>query len=69
MLCKKHPLKEGDVPPHLAIWYDAYIDDTDNTMKDDKYPWLDKHDKRLSMSDREIIEWKVNLKDSKLTKD
>ena len=32
-------------------------------QENDKYPWLNKDDKICNMSDIEIIEWKVNLKD------
>ena len=38
-------------------------------MKDDEYPWLDKMTKQWNMSDREIIMWMVDLKDSKFTQE
>ena len=37
---------EGDIPPHLAVRSDAYTDDTNRTMKSDKYPGFTKDDKK-----------------------
>ena len=31
---------------------------------DDKYPWLDPDDDRRNMTDKEILQMKLNLKDS-----
>ena len=64
-LQNKNP--KEDTQPHLAIQSDTYIDDTNKTIKDDKYPWLDKDDKRGKISDRRI-KYKIQIKDSKLTK-
>ena len=60
---------EDVVPCYLARRSATTIADTNKTTKDDKYPWLTMHDQRLNMTDREIIEWKVNIKDSRHTKD
>ena len=38
------------------------------TCDTDKYPWLDDSDKRKHMTDREILDKYINLKDSCLTK-
>ena len=59
---------EGDTPSHLATRSCTYISDTNNTTKDDKYLWLNKEHKRPNMTDREIIHWKLNFKEYKLTK-
>ena len=39
-------LDEGDTPPHLATGSDSCIKDVNKTTKDNKYPWLDKDNKR-----------------------
>ena len=40
------------------------IDDTNKSTPDDKYPWLDPDDPRRNMTDKEILQMKLNLKDS-----
>ena len=52
---------EDAVPPHLVIVSDLNIIETNMVTKDDRYPWLDKDDKRGNMTDREIPEWKVEF--------
>ena len=42
------------------------IDDTNKSTPDDKYPWLDPDDIRRNMTDKEILQMKLNLKDSVL---
>ena len=42
------------------------IDDMNKSTPDDKYPWLDPDDIRRSMTDKEILQMKLNLKDSVL---
>ena len=42
------------------------VDDTNKSMSDDKYPWLDPDDIRRNMTDKEILQMKLNLKDSVL---
>ena len=39
------------------------IDDTNKSIPDDKYPWLDPDDIRRNMTDKEILQMKLNLKD------
>ena len=41
-------------------------DDTNKSTSDDKYPWLDPDDIRRNMTDKEILQMKLNLKDSVL---
>ena len=38
------------------------------STSDDKYPWLDPDDIRRNMTDTEILQMKLNLKDSVLDK-
>ena len=40
------------------------IDDTNKSTPDDKYPWLDPDDVRRNMTDKEILQMKLNFKDS-----
>ena len=42
------------------------IGDTNKPTPDDKYPWLDPDDVRRNMTDKEILQMKLNLKDSVL---
>ena len=42
------------------------VDDTNKPTSDDKYPWLDPDDIRRNMTDKEILQMKLNLKDSVL---
>ena len=42
------------------------IDDTNKSTSDDKYPWLDPDDIRRNMTNKEILQMKLNLKDSVL---
>ena len=40
---------------------DTHTNNTNKKTKDNRYSWLDIDGKRGIMSDREIIDWKVNL--------
>ena len=42
------------------------VDNTNKSTSDDKYPWLDSDDIRRNMTDKEILQMKLNLKDSVL---
>ena len=42
------------------------VDDTNKSTSDGKYPWLDPEDIRRNMTDIEILQMKLNLKDSVL---
>ena len=39
------------------------VDDTNKSTSDDKYAWLDPDDIRRNMTDKEILQMKLNLKD------
>ena len=55
-----HPTKM----PHIAARTETPIDDTNKSTPDDKYPWLDPDDPRRNMTDKEILQMKLNLKDT-----
>ena len=52
--------------PCITTHTDMPIDDTNKSTPDDKYPWLDPDDIRRNMTDKEILQMKLNLKDSML---
>ena len=55
-----HPAKM----PCITTRTELPIDDTNKSTPDDKYPWLDPDDPRRNMTDKEILQIKLNLKDS-----
>ena len=59
-----HPTEMPRITTHAEI----PIDDTNKSTPDDKYPWLDPDDVRRNMTDKEILQMKLNLKDSILNK-
>ena len=52
--------------PKILTFTDTITDKTNIPTKDDKYPWLDRDDKRRHMTDAEILRHKLNLEDSLL---
>ena len=52
--------------PHITTCTELPVDDTNKSTLDDKYPWLDSDDIRRNMTDKEILQMKLNLKDSVL---
>ena len=50
--------------PCITTRTELPIDDTNKSTPDDKYPWLDPDDVRRNMTDKEILQMKLNLKDS-----
>ena len=54
------PLKCHGITTHTEL----PIDDTNKSTPDDKYPWLDSDDVRRNMTDKEILQMKLNLKGS-----
>ena len=52
--------------PRITTCTEMPIDDTNKSTPDDKYPWLDPDDIRKNMTDKEILQMKLNLKDSVL---
>ena len=52
--------------PHITTCTELPVDDTNKSTPDDKYPWLDPDDVRRNMTDKEILQMKLNLKGSVL---
>ena len=52
--------------PHITTCTEMSSNDTNKSIPDDKYPWLDPDDIRRNMTDKEILRMKLNLKDSVL---
>ena len=52
--------------PCITTCTEMPIHDTNKSTPDDKYPWLDPEDIRRNMTDKEILQMKLNLKDSVL---
>ena len=52
--------------PHITTCTKLLVDDTNKPTSDDKYPWLESDDIRRYMTDSEILQMKLNLKDSVL---
>ena len=52
--------------PCITTCIELPIDDMKKSTSDDKYPWLDPDDIRRNMTDKEILQMKLNLKDSVL---
>ena len=50
--------------PCITTRTELPIDDTNKSTPDDKYPWLDPDDARRNMTDKEVLQMKLNLKDS-----
>ena len=52
--------------PCITTCTELLVDDTNKSTSDDKYPWLEPDDIRRNMTDTEILQMKLNLKDSVL---
>ena len=52
--------------PRITTCTELPVDNTNKPTSDDKYPWLDPDDIRRNMTDKEILQMKLNLKDSVL---
>ena len=52
--------------PCITTCTELPVDDTNKSTSDDKYPWLDPDDVKRNMTDIEILQMKLNLKDSVL---
>ena len=52
--------------PCITTCTELPADTTNKSTSDDKYPWLDPDDIRRNMTDKEILQMKLNLKDSVL---
>ena len=62
-LAYEKPIHPAEMPC-ITICTELPIDNTNKSTPDDKYPWLDPDDPRRDMSDKEILQMKLNLKDS-----
>ena len=62
-LAYEKPIHPAEMPC-IATRTEIPIDDTNKSTPDDKYPWLDPDDPRRNMTDKEILQMKLNLKDS-----
>ena len=50
--------------PHITTCTELPVDDRNISTSDDEYPGLDPDDIRRNMTDIEILQTKLNLKDS-----
>ena len=50
--------------PRIITWTELPIDDMNKSTPDDKYPWLNPDNPRRNMTDKEILQMKLNLKDT-----
>ena len=64
-LAYEKPIHPAEMPC-ITTCTELPIDDTNKPTPDDKYPWLDPDDVRRNMTDKEIPQMKLNLKDSVL---
>ena len=60
-LAYEKPIHPAEMPC-IITRTELPIDDMNKSTPDDKYPWLD--DVRRNMTDKEILQMKLNLKDS-----
>ena len=66
-LAYEKPIHPAEMPC-ITTCTELPIDDTNKSTPDNKYPWLDPDDPRRNMTDKEILQMKLNLKDSILNK-
>ena len=64
-LAYKKPIHPTEMP-RITTCTEMPIDDTNKSTPDDKYPWLDPDDIKRNMTDKEILQMELNLKDSVL---
>ena len=64
-LAHEKPIHPTEMPC-ITTCTELPVDDTNKLTLDDKYPWLDKDKIRRNMTDMEILQMKLNLKDSVL---
>ena len=51
--------------PHITTCTELLVVNTNKSTLDDKYPWLESDYIRRNMTDSEILQMKLNLKDKK----
>ena len=66
-LAYEKPIHPAEMPC-ITTHRELPIDDMKKSTPDDKYPWLGPDDVRKNMTDKEILQMKLNLKDSILNK-
>ena len=66
-LANEKPIHPTEMPG-ITTCTELPVDDTNKSTSDDKYPWLESDDIRRNMTDIEILQTKLNLKDSVLDK-
>ena len=64
-LAYEKPMHSTEMP-HITTCTELPVDDINKSTSDDKYPWLNPDDIRRNMTDTEILQMKLNLKDSVL---
>ena len=64
-LAYEKPIHPAEMPC-ITTCTELPVDDTNKSTTDDKYPWLDPDDIRRNITDKEILQMKLNLKDSVL---
>ena len=64
-LAYEKPIHPAEMPC-ITTCTELPVDDTNKSTSDDKYPWLDLDNIRRNMTDKEILQMKLNLKDSVL---
>ena len=64
-LAYEKPIHPAEMPC-ITTCTELPVDNTNKSTSDDKYPWLDSDDIRRNMTDKEILQMKLNLKDSVL---
>ena len=64
-LANEKPIHPTEMPC-ITTCTELPVDDMNKSTSDDKYPWLDPDDIRKNMTDKEILQMKLNLKDSVL---
>ena len=65
LLAYEKPIHSTEMPC-ITTCTELPVDNTNRSTLDDKYPWLDPDDIRRNMTDMEILQMKLNLKDSVL---
>ena len=61
-LAYEKPIHPAEMP-RITTCTELPADDTNKSTLDDKYPWLHPDDIRRNMTDKEILQMKLNLKD------
>ena len=66
-LAYEKPIHSTEIPC-ITTCTELPVDDTNKSTSDNKYPWLELDDIRRNMTETEILQMKLNLKDSVLDK-